>query len=107
MYCSGLIRSIRCVYHALRARKYVQEHELLLDRAAHHGGVGVALPEQSKNGIPPGCGFEFPIHSIMFIIGLIILMYSTITFQQRISEIFFYVYLFIANSSTTILMFLE
>jgi hypothetical protein len=82
--CSGLLRSIQCVYHAFHARKYVQEHELLLDRAAHHGGIGVALPEQSKNGIPHGCGFEFPIYSVIFIIGLISLIYSTITYEQKI-----------------------
>ena len=76
---SGLRRSIRCVYHAHHARQYVREHELLLDRAAHHGGIGIALPEQSKNGIPHGCGFDFPIQSVMFIfVLLLLLLYSIV-----------------------------
>ena len=65
------------MYHAFHARRYVRAHELLLDRAAQHGGVGVALPEQTKNGIPHGCGFEFPFFSVMFILGLLGLIYST------------------------------
>ncbi|CAF4008135.1 unnamed protein product, partial [Rotaria sp. Silwood1] len=36
---------------------------------------GVALREESKNGMPHGCGFEYPIHSIIFIISLIDLIY--------------------------------
>jgi hypothetical protein len=81
---SGLRRSIKCVYNAFNARRYVQEHQLLLDRAARHGGVGVALPEESKTGIPHGCGFDFPIHSIMFIVSLIGLIYSTKAYEQKI-----------------------
>ncbi len=83
-YFSGLRRAIKCVYNAFRARRFVQERQLLLDRAAHHGGIGVALPEEPKNGIPHGCGFEFPIHSIMFILSLIGLIYSTKTYEQKI-----------------------
>jgi hypothetical protein len=81
---SGLRRSIKCVYNAFHARQYVQKHRLLLNQAAHHGGVGVGLPEEPKNGIPHGCGFEFPIHSIIFIISLIILIYSTKAYDQKI-----------------------
>jgi hypothetical protein len=81
---SGLRRSIKCVYNAFHARRYVQEHRLLLDRAANHGGIGVGLPEEPKNGIPHGCGFEYPIHSIMFIISLIGLIYSTKVYEQKL-----------------------
>jgi len=49
---------------------------LILDRAARHGGIGVALPEEPKNGIPHGCGFEFPVFSIIFTLGLLFLLYS-------------------------------
>ncbi|CAF0877840.1 unnamed protein product [Rotaria sordida] len=76
-FLNGLRRAIKCVYHAFHARRFVQKHQLLLDRAAHHGGIGVALPEEPKNGIPHGCGFEYPIHSIIFIISLIGFIYST------------------------------
>ncbi|CAF2863280.1 unnamed protein product [Rotaria sp. Silwood2] len=81
---NGVRRAIKCVYHAFHARHFVQKHQLLLDRAAHHGGIGVALPEQPKNGIPHGCGFEYPIHSIIFIIGIIGLIYSTKIYQQKL-----------------------
>jgi hypothetical protein len=91
LYFSGLRRSIQCVYHGFHARRYVQEHELLLDRAAHHGGVGVALPEQPKNGIPHGCGFEFPIHSIIFIISLIGLIYLTAVYEQKIVSLLLFI----------------
>ncbi|CAF1573675.1 unnamed protein product [Rotaria sp. Silwood1] len=73
---NGFRRAIKCIYHAFHARQFVQKHQLLLDRAAHHGGIGVALPEESKNGIPHGCGFEYPIHSIIFIISLIGIIYQ-------------------------------
>ncbi|CAF0893284.1 unnamed protein product [Rotaria sordida] len=76
-FLNGLRRAIKCVYHAFHARRFVQKHQLLLDQAAHHGGIGVALPEEPKNGIPHGCGFEYPIHSIIFIISLIGFIYST------------------------------
>ena len=81
---SGLRRSLKCVYHAFHARRYVHEHQLILDRAARHGGIGVALPEEPKNGIPHGCGFEFPLYSIMFILSLIGLMYSTNVYKHKI-----------------------
>lgn len=77
MYFSGIRRSIQCIHHAYYARKYVREHELLLDRAAHHGGVGIILPEQSKNGIPHGCGFDFPIYSVIFTLAVFLLIYSS------------------------------
>ncbi len=72
------------MYNALHARQYVQQHQLLLDRTAHYGGV--ALPEEPKNGVPHGCGFEFPIHSIMFIISLIGLIYSTRAHEQKVIQ---------------------
>jgi len=72
---SGLRRAITCVFNAFRARRFVTEHHLQLDQAAHHGGVGVALPEERKNGIPHGCGFEFPIHSLIVIVNLLSLIY--------------------------------
>jgi hypothetical protein len=82
-YSSGLRRAVTCVYNAFNARRYVLEHRLLLDRATHHGGIGVALPEEPKNGIPHGCGFEYPIHSILFIVSLIGLIYSTKAYEQK------------------------
>ena len=81
---SGVRRSIACVYHAFNARHYVQEHQLVLNRAAQHGSIGVALPGEPKNGIPKGCGFEFPIHSMMFIIGISGLIYSINTYEQKV-----------------------
>lgn len=80
---SGFRRSLKCIYNAFHARRYVQGHRLLLNQAAKHGGIGVALPEESKNGIPQGCGFEYPIPSILFIISLIILLYSTKAYEQK------------------------
>ena len=80
---SGLRRSIKCIYHAFNARRYVQEHRIVLEQAAHHGGIGVGLPDESKSGIPHGCGFELPIHSIMFMIGLIGLLYTTHFYEQN------------------------
>ncbi len=90
-YSSGLRRAITCVYNAFNARRYVREHRLLLDRAAHHGGIGVSLPVEPTNGIPYGCGFEFPVHSIIFIISLIIILYSTRVCVQK-TYIFLYPY---------------
>ncbi|CAF2154983.1 unnamed protein product [Rotaria magnacalcarata] len=78
---NGLRRAVTCVYHAFHARRFVRQQQLLLDRAAHHGGIGVALPEQPKNGIPHGCGFEYPIHSILLIISLVGFIYSTKLYQ--------------------------
>ena len=80
---SGVRRSIACVYHAFNARRYVQEHQLVLNRAAQHGGIGVALPGEPKSGIPKGCGFEFPIHSIIFLTSLIGVIYSIIAHMQK------------------------
>ena len=76
---SGLRRGISCVSNAFQARSYVREHRLQLDRAAHHGGVGVALPEEPKSGIPDGCGFELPILPLIFIVNLLSLIYWTRT----------------------------
>jgi hypothetical protein len=81
---SGLRRAITCVYNAFHARRYVQEHRLLLNQAATHGGIGVALPGEQKTGIPHGCGFEIPIHSTMFIISLICLIYSISVYEQKV-----------------------
>jgi hypothetical protein len=81
---SGVRRAISCVYHAFNARHYVQKHQLVLNQASKHGGIGVALPGEPKNGIPHGCGFEFPIHSIMFIISIIGLIYSINTYEQKV-----------------------
>lgn len=83
-YSSGLRRSIKCVYKAFHARSFVKKHQLLLDHAAHHGGIGVALPEQLKSGIPKGCGFEYPVQSIVFVISLLGFMYSTKFYQDKI-----------------------
>ncbi|CAF2032395.1 unnamed protein product [Rotaria magnacalcarata] len=74
---NGIRRAVKCVYHAFHARRYVLEHRLQLDRAAYHGGIGVALPEEPKNGIPDGCGFEFPIIPLILIANLISLVYWT------------------------------
>ena len=76
---SGLRRAISCVANAFQARTYVREHRLQLDRAAHHGGVGVALPEEPKSGIPDGCGFDLPILPLIFIVNLLSLIYWTRT----------------------------
>ncbi len=84
MFFSGLRRGVTCVLNAFRARRFVQEHHLQLDRAARHGGIGIALPEEPKNGIPYGCGFEFPIPSLIFIANLISLIYWTRTSEQKI-----------------------
>lgn len=71
----GLRRGLSCIFHAFRARRYVNEHRLQLTHASHHGGVGVALPEESKRGIPQGCGFEYPIPSLIFVVNLLALIY--------------------------------
>jgi len=85
IFCfSGLRRSSKCIYDAFHARQYVQKHRLLLDRAAKHGGIGVGLPEEPKNGIPYGCGFEYPIYSMIFTISLIGLIYSIIVYEQKL-----------------------
>ncbi|CAM4905929.1 unnamed protein product [Rotaria socialis] len=82
---NGIRRAVKCAYHAFHARRYVREHHLQLDRAAHHGGIGVALPEEPKNGIPYGCGFEFPIIPLILIANLISLIYWTRSQEQTIS----------------------
>ena len=81
---SGLRRAVSCVFHAFRARRFVREHNIQLDRAAHHGGIGVALPEEPKNGIPHGCGFEFPIPSLIFITNLVVFIVWTRIFGQKV-----------------------
>jgi hypothetical protein len=81
---SGLRRGVICVFNAFRARRFVREHRLQLDQASHHGGIGIALPEEPKDGIPHGCGFEFPILSLIFIANLISLIYWTRTFEEKI-----------------------
>ncbi|CAF3934307.1 unnamed protein product [Rotaria magnacalcarata] len=81
---NGIRRAVKCVYHAFHARRYVLEHRLQLDRAAYHGGIGVALPEEPKNGIPDGCGFEFPIIPLILIANLISLIYWARSYEQTI-----------------------
>jgi len=68
---SGLRRSIMCIFNALRARRFVRKHQLLLNQAASQGGIGITLPGHHRKGIPNGCGFEYPILSSIFSIGLI------------------------------------
>ncbi len=68
---SGLRRSLLCIFNAWRARRFIRTHQLLLEQAAHHGGIGITLPSKHKKGIPNGCGFEFPILSLIFTIFLI------------------------------------
>ena len=80
---SGLRRGLSCVVHAFRARRYVKEHRLQLAKASDQGGVGVALPEESKRGIPQGCGFEYPIPSLIFVINLFALIYWIQTNDRR------------------------
>lgn len=81
---SGLRRGIACVYHALRARQFVREHRLQLDRATDHVGVDVTLPEHARRaGIPVGCGFEFPLSSMLFSIGMFGLILSNLTDEQQ------------------------
>ncbi|CAF1299384.1 unnamed protein product [Rotaria magnacalcarata] len=82
---NGIRRAVKCVYHAFHARRYVLEHRLQLDRVAYHGGIGVALPEEPKNGIPDGCGFEFPIIPLILIANLISLVYWTRSYEQTSS----------------------
>lgn len=74
---SGLKRSIMCVYNACRARLFVKNNRLLLEQAAHHGGLGVISPSQRKNGIPNRSGFEYPILSVILIIVLVGLAWWT------------------------------
>jgi len=81
---NGLRRSITCILNAFHARRFVRTHHLQLDRAARHGGVGIALPEEPKNGIPHDCGFEFPILPLIFTANLISLIYWTRTYDKTI-----------------------
>lgn len=67
--------SLFCAMRAFRARSFVRQHGLELDRAAHHGGVGIHLPEKSRKGIPTGSGFDFPILPIIFFINSIATLY--------------------------------
>jgi hypothetical protein len=55
-----------CIFNALRARRFVRKNRLLLEQAANNGGIGIALSDEHKKGIPNGCGFEFPFLSFMF-----------------------------------------
>jgi hypothetical protein len=77
LFYSGLRRSVLCIFNALRARRFVRKHQLLLDRAATHGGIGIHLPNRHKKGIPNGCGFDFPILSLILTVGLISLIWWT------------------------------
>ncbi|CAF0875142.1 unnamed protein product [Rotaria sordida] len=73
----GLHRSILCVFNAFRARRFVRKHQLFLERAANHGGIGITLPSRHKNGIPNGCGFELPVLPLIFTVCLISLAWWT------------------------------
>ncbi|UJR14632.1 hypothetical protein I4U23_001626 [Adineta vaga] len=83
-FLNGLCHSIKCVYKTLRARRFVEEHQLELNRAAHHGGIGITLPDASKNGIPYDCGFGFPIHSLIVTANIISLMYWLKSFEPNV-----------------------
>ena len=74
---SGLRRAVSCVYRAWRARQFVRRHRLELDQAAHHGGLGIGLSKQTKSGIPRGCGFEYPVLSMLFVVVLLGLIVFT------------------------------
>ncbi|CAF1040835.1 unnamed protein product [Rotaria magnacalcarata] len=74
---NGLHRSIVCVFNAYRARRFVRKNRLILERAVNHGGAETTLPSRFKNGIPKGCGFEFPILSLSFTVCLIGLAWWT------------------------------
>ena len=63
------------MFNAFRVRHYIHQHRLQLDRAADHGGIGINLPDESKHGIPSGCGFDIPILPLIVTINLISLIY--------------------------------
>lgn len=75
MTFSGIRRSLKCIVNAFRARRFIRQHRLQLDRASHHGGIGIHLSDENKNGIPHDCGFEFPILPLIFFANLISLIY--------------------------------
>lgn len=77
IYYSGLHRSMPCIFNAYRARRFVRKHRLLLEQAARHGGVGIALLNKQKSGIPNDCGFGFPVSSIIFTFCLVGLAWWT------------------------------
>ncbi|CAF1550296.1 unnamed protein product, partial [Didymodactylos carnosus] len=63
----GGYRALRCIYNSFRARLYVSKNKLILKQAS--AGIGIDLPENqdgTRPGIPAGCGFEFPYHSLLF-----------------------------------------
>ncbi|UJR32722.1 hypothetical protein I4U23_020181 [Adineta vaga] len=74
---NGFRRSILCIFNALRARSFVRRHQLILDKAGSHGGIGISLLNSSKNGIPYRCGFGFPTLSVMFTLSLTALAWWT------------------------------
>ena len=66
-----------CIFNALRARRFIHKHRLVLEKAAHHGGLGIVLPDRDQKGIPNGYGFEFPLLPLIFTLGLIGLAWWT------------------------------
>ncbi|CAF1194927.1 unnamed protein product [Adineta steineri] len=73
----GLRRSIGCIYNAIRARKFVKKQKLFLAQTTNDDGIGFSLTNRQKNGIPHGCGFEFPILPLIFTVCLSSLAYWT------------------------------
>ena len=70
---SGLYRAIMCIFNAFRARRFAQKHKLILQQAFNPNGG--AFSYGKKNGIPSGCGFEFPGPSLLLIIVFLSLIY--------------------------------
>jgi hypothetical protein len=71
---SGLGRIVPCIYRSWHARRFVREHRLRFERTTHIDTHGVTWNEQERRGIPAAYGFEFSLLSILFMIGLIVLM---------------------------------
>ena len=81
---SGLRHSITCVYKTLCARRFVREHRLQLDQAAHHGGVGISVPNEPRHGIPYDSGFGLPIHSLIVTANLLSLIYWLTFYESKV-----------------------
>jgi hypothetical protein len=93
---SGLRRATTCIFNAFRARRFIREHRLQLARAANDGGMGIALPDEAKTGIPYDCGFGFPILPLIFVVNMISLIYwliwkeSLIFINKNLAKFFFF-----------------